>query len=231
MQTPGSGERRLLSIVHGRSAAPRAASACSTRREFLSPLRHPRAVAAATSDHPYVLPVNGHEHRVDYEPAESTTGLFGGNSNWRGPIWFPVNFLLIESLQKFHHYFGRRLPVECPTGSGQIMTLGEVAAELSQRLSRIFLRDADGPPAGHRRRTLLQTDPHWRDLVPFYEYFHGDTGCGRRREPPDRLDGARRETAAAGWPIVKYGHCRRPVGKTRTANQNCIVQRTTSSSV
>ena len=104
-------------------------------------------------DHPYVLQVDGTEHRVDYEPAESTTGLFGGNSNWRGPIWFPVNYLIIEALQKFHHYFGDDFKVECPTGSGRMMTLGEVAAELSRRLTRIFLRDADGPPAGLRRHS------------------------------------------------------------------------------
>jgi hypothetical protein len=118
------------------------------------------------------------EHRVDYEPAESSSGLFGGNSNWRGPIWFPVNFLLIESLQKFHHYLGDEFRVECPTGSGQFMNLREVADEISHRLSRIFLRGADGRRPVHGGAEKFQTDPHWRDLALFYEYFHGDNGAG-----------------------------------------------------
>ena len=123
--------------------------------------------------------MDGTEYRVDYEPAESRTGLFGGNSNWRGPVWFPVNYLLIESLQKFHHYYGDDFKVECPTGSGNMMTLWEVAAEISRRLTRIFLRDERRAAAGARRRhELFQTDPHWRDLVLFYEYFHGDNGAG-----------------------------------------------------
>jgi hypothetical protein len=129
-------------------------------------------------DNPYVLKVNGGEHRVDYEPAESSTGLFGGNSNWRGPIWFPVNFLIIESLQKFHHYLGNDFKVECPTGSGNMVTLWEVAAEISRRLSRIFLRDDDGRRPVHGGTEKFQTDPHWRDLLLFYEYFHGDNGAG-----------------------------------------------------
>jgi hypothetical protein len=122
--------------------------------------------------------VNGVEHRVDYEPAESSTGLFGGNSNWRGPIWFPVNYLLIESLQKFHHYLGESFTVEFPTGSGLELTLAQVAAELSRRLSRIFLRDERGGRPVFEGQPLFQVDPHWRDLVLFHEYFHGDTGRG-----------------------------------------------------
>jgi hypothetical protein len=137
-----------------------------------------RAVSRYHRDHPYVLSVDGHEHRVDYEPGESTTGLFGGNSNWRGPVWFPVNYLLIESLQKFHHYFGDDFTVECPTGSGRMLTLGEVAAELSRRLSRTFLRSDDGRRAVFGEVERFQRDPHWRDCVPFHEYFHGDTGRG-----------------------------------------------------
>jgi len=117
------------------------------------------------------------EYRVDYEPGESSTGLFGGNSNWRGPIWFPVNYLLIESLQKFHHYLGDDFKVECPTGSGQYMTLWEVAAEISRRLTRIFLRDEHGARPVHAA-SQYRDDPHWRDLVLFYEYFHGDDGTG-----------------------------------------------------
>jgi len=115
---------------------------------------------------------------VDYEPAESSTGLFGGNSNWRGPIWFPVNFLLIESLQKFHHFLGNDVRVEFPTGSGQMKTLWEVSTELSRRLARIFLRDHEGRRPVFGEAEKFQTDAHWRDYVPFHEYFHGDTGRG-----------------------------------------------------
>jgi hypothetical protein len=115
---------------------------------------------------------------VDYEPAESTTGLFGGNSNWRGPVWFPVNFLIIESLQKYHHYYGDDLKVECPTGSGRMLTLWEVATMISQRLCRVFLQGADGRRPVYGGTEMFQTDPHWRDLILFNEYFHGDNGAG-----------------------------------------------------
>ncbi|MGH7771285.1 MAG: MGH1-like glycoside hydrolase domain-containing protein [Candidatus Binatia bacterium] len=145
--------------------------------EFLSPYGI-RALSLVHRDHPYKLSVNGAEHRVDYEPAESSTGLFGGNSNWRGPIWFPVNFLLIESLQKFHFYLGDGYKVECPTGSGKMMTLWEVAGEISRRLMRIFLRGPDGRRAVFGGTEKFQNDPHWRDLIPFHEYFHGDNGAG-----------------------------------------------------
>jgi hypothetical protein len=118
------------------------------------------------------------EHRVDYEPAESSSGLFGGNSNWRGPIWFPINYLLIESLQKFHRFYGNGLKVECPTGSGKTADLWGVSAELSRRLTRIFVRDPDGWRPVYGGTEKFQTDPHWRDLVLFYEYFHGDNGAG-----------------------------------------------------
>jgi hypothetical protein len=176
MRTPGLGERRLLSVVTG-DRLQRVLRYLLDEREFLSP-HGVRALSRYHKDNPYVLPVNGRDYRVDYEPGESSTGLFGGNSNWRGPIWFPVNYLLVESLQKFHHYFGDALKVECPTGSGQLMTLDEVAGELSRRLSSIFLRDDRGerPVLGDVAR--FQQDPNWRDLVPFHEYFHGDTGRG-----------------------------------------------------
>jgi len=118
------------------------------------------------------------EYRVAYEPGESSTGLFGGNSNWRGPIWFPTNYLLIESLQKFHHYLGDDFRVECPTGSGRMMNLWEVAGELSRRMTGIFLRGADGARPVHGANPLFRDDPNWRDLVLFYEYFHGDDGSG-----------------------------------------------------
>jgi hypothetical protein len=122
--------------------------------------------------------MNGQQMSVAYRPAESDTGLFGGNSNWRGPIWFPVNYLIIESLQKFHHYYGDEFRVECPTGSGQLLSIGEVADELSRRLARIFLKDADGRRPVFNHHPLLSSDAHCRDYVLFYEYFHGDSGRG-----------------------------------------------------
>ena len=176
MKTPGRGERRLLSIVD-RDQLRRVLSWMLDEREFLSDYGI-RALSRYHKDHPYVLNVKGNEHRVSYEPAESSTGLFGGNSNWRGPVWFPVNFLIIESLQKYHHYLGDSYKVECPTGSGQMMTLWEVAEELSRRLSRIFLRDADGRRPVFGGMEKFQSDPHWRDLILFNEYFHGDNGAG-----------------------------------------------------
>jgi hypothetical protein len=124
------------------------------------------------------MTVEGAEYRVDYEPAESATGIFGGNSNWRGPIWFPVNFLLIEALQKYHHFFGDGLKVELPTGSGRRLTLWEVAAELSRRLTHLFLRDENGRRPVFGGAEKFQQDPHWRDCLLFYEYFHGDNGAG-----------------------------------------------------
>ncbi len=149
-------------------------------REFLSPYGI-RALSRFHKDNPYTLHVNGTEFRVDYEPAESSNGVFGGNSNWRGPIWFPVNYLLVESLQKFHHYFGDEFKVECPTGSGVMMNLWEAAAEISRRLLSIFLADADGRrPVYNNSQSMekFQTDLHWRDLLLFHEYFHGDSGAG-----------------------------------------------------
>lgn len=125
-----------------------------------------------------ILYANGTEFRVDYESAESTSGLFGGNSNWRGPIWLPVNFLLIKSLQKFHHYLGDELKVECPSDSDQWMNLWEVATELSQRLTQIFLKNKSGYRPVYGEATPFQRDPHWRDLILFYEYFQGDNGAG-----------------------------------------------------
>jgi hypothetical protein len=176
MRTMGTGERRLLSIVD-RDQLRRVLQFMLDENEFLSPFGI-RAVSRYHKANPYTLQVNGTEHRVDYEPAESSNGLFGGNSNWRGPIWFQLNYLLIESLQKFHHYLGADFKVECPTGSGQMMNLWEVAAELSRRLSRIFLLDEKGRRPVFGATEQFQTDPRWRELVPFHEYFHGDTGMG-----------------------------------------------------
>ena len=176
MRTTGKGERRLLSMAN-QEQLRRILGYMLDEGEFLSPYGI-RALSRFHHESPYTLCVNGTEHRVDYQPGESSTGLFGGNSNWRGPIWFPVNFLLVESLQKFHHYYGDTFTIEFPTGSGRTMTLWEVAAEVSRRLISIFTRDADGrrPVFGNLRK--FQSDPHWRDLVPFHEYFHGDSGAG-----------------------------------------------------
>jgi hypothetical protein len=176
MNVPGEGQRRLMSIVNGEQLR-RVLRLMLDESEFLSPYGV-RALSRFHKDHPFVMPVDHTEYRVDYEPAESATGLFGGNSNWRGPVWFPVNYLIIESLQKFHHYFGCDYKVECPTGSGNLLTLWEVAAEISRRLTRTFLRDSDGKRPVHGGNPCYQTDPHWSDLVLFYEYFNGDDGAG-----------------------------------------------------
>jgi hypothetical protein len=176
MRTPGHKERRLLSIVDA-DKLRHALRYMLDENEFLSPYGI-RALSQYHRDNPYILHVNGNEHRVDYQPAESKTSLFGGNSNWRGPIWFPLNFLLVESLQKFDRYYGKDFLVEFPTGSGRMLTLAEVAGEISRRLNGIFLRDTSGrrPVAGSLEP--FQSDPHWKDLVLFHEYFHGDTGSG-----------------------------------------------------
>ena len=176
MRTPGESGRRLFAIVEPEKLR-RVLSRLLDEREFLSPYGI-RALSAVHRAEPYMLDVEGQTYRVAYEPAESSSGLFGGNSNWRGPIWFPVNYLLIEALQKFHHYVGDSFRVECPTGSGKMLNLAEVAAELSRRLSSIFLRDERGRRPVFGREEKLQRDPHFRDYVPFHEYFHGDDGSG-----------------------------------------------------
>jgi len=176
MRTRGKGERRLLSIVGG-DQLRRVLQMMLDENEFLSPYGI-RALSRYHKESPYTLAVNGMDYRVSYEPAESSTGLFGGNSNWRGPIWFPVNFLLIESLQKFHHYLGDNFKVEFPARSGQMLTLWEVSAELSRRLSQIFLRDETGERPVYRGIQKFQSDPNWNDLILFHEYFHGDSGRG-----------------------------------------------------
>jgi hypothetical protein len=176
MTAAGRGQRRLLSIMNP-AQLRRVLHVMLDENEFLSSYGI-RALSRVHRDQPYSLWVGGNEYRVKYEPAESSTGVFGGNSNWRGPIWFPVNHLIIESLQKFHHYLGDEFKVECPTGSGQMMTLWEVAAEISLRLIRIFQTGPDGSRPVHGRDTLFATDPEWRKLVLFYEYFHGDDGSG-----------------------------------------------------
>jgi hypothetical protein len=171
-----TGVRRLLTLAN-RTRLGRILRYMLDEAEFLSAFGI-RALSRYHHEHPYVLRVGTAEYRVAYEPAESSTGLFGGNSNWRGPIWFPVNYLLIESLQKYHYFFGDGFKVEFPTGSGSRLTLWEVAAELSRRLARPFLRGADGRRPVYGGAEKFQTDPHWRDHILFYEYFHGDNGAG-----------------------------------------------------
>ena len=175
-RTSKHGVRRLLSLV-SRERLVRVLKYMLDEDEFLSP-HGVRALSKFHREHPFVLQLDNHQHSVDYEPAESTAGLFGGNSNWRGPVWFPMNFLLIEALQRFHWYFGDELKVEFPTRSGQMKTLWEVAGEISRRLTRIFLRGADGRRPVYGGIEKFQQDPHWRDLILFHEYFHGDNGTG-----------------------------------------------------
>jgi hypothetical protein len=167
---------RLLSIP-SRKRLERVLRYMLDESEFLSPYGI-RAVSRVHKDQPYVFRVNGDEHWVDYVPGESNTGLFGGNSNWRGPIWFPVNFLLVEALERYHHFYGESFKVECPTGSARLLNLQEVAREIASRLARIFLPDDRGRRPCHGADPRFATDPHWRDLLLFHEYFHGDTGRG-----------------------------------------------------
>jgi hypothetical protein len=176
MKVKGQKERRLLAIVNGDQLRS-ILRYLLDENEFFSPYGI-RALSRVHKDHPFILEAGGNQYRVDYEPGESTTGLFGGNSNWRGPVWFPVNYLLIEALQKFHYYYGSDFKVECPTGSGKYLTLWEVAAELSRRLTRLFLPDEHGNRPAHGGAQQYRNDPNWKDLVLFYEYFHGDTGAG-----------------------------------------------------
>jgi hypothetical protein len=145
--------------------------------EFLSPYGI-RSLSRVHLEHPFVCPVVGTDAHVSYVPGDADTSMFGGNSNWRGPVWFPVNFLLIEALERYHHFYGNTLRVECPTGSGRFLNLLEVAQELQRRLAKIFLADGDGRRPCHGADRRFAEDPHWRDLVLFNEYFHGDTGQG-----------------------------------------------------
>jgi hypothetical protein len=175
-QEPGVGERRLLALVRGHRMK-RLLKRMLDPEEFLSD-HGIRSISRYHVEHPYMLRANGREYAVRYEPGESSTGLFGGNSNWRGPIWFPINFLLIEALQRFHHYYGDDFLVECPTGSGTKRTLWEISQDLSSRLTHIFLRGQDGCRPIYGLNQTWQTNPHWRDYIEFHEYFHGDTGAG-----------------------------------------------------
>jgi hypothetical protein len=146
-------------------------------KEFLSPYGI-RALSRFHAEQPYVFRVGDQEYRVGYLPGESDTGMFGGNSNWRGPIWMPVNGLIIRALMQYYAYYGDAFTIECPTGSGRQMTLYQVAEEIARRLASIFLRDGNGRRPVHGETRKFQDDPHWRDLILFYEYFHGDNGAG-----------------------------------------------------
>ena len=167
---------RLLSIVDDQRLR-RLLSAMLDPEEFLSD-HGLRALSRYHQAHPLQVSVDGVSATLDYEPAEATSGLFGGNSNWRGPVWMPINYLLVEVLRVYHRFLGSGFRVECPTGSGRMLTLAEVADELSARLTGLFLRDTDGRRAVFGDNRLFQNDPAWRDLIPFHEYFHGDTGAG-----------------------------------------------------
>jgi hypothetical protein len=168
--------RRLLAIP-SRERLERVLRYVFDENEFLSPFGI-RSVSRVHQDKPCVFQFGGKEYRVDYEPGESSTGLFGGNSNWRGPIWFPLNYLFIEALERYHHFYGDSFVLEFPTGSGRKLNLQQIAGELSQRLSRIFLPDSQGQRPCNGGDLRYAEDPHWRDLVLFYEYFHGETGQG-----------------------------------------------------
>ena len=176
MKAQGAGQRRLLSIVT-RERLQKMLKSLFDEAEFFSP-HGIRALSRYHRDHPYSLEIDGADYSIDYEPAESRTGLFGGNSNWRGPVWFPLNYLIVEALQRYHYYYGSALKIECPTGSGNDVDLWDAASELSRRLISIFTRDAQGRRAVYGGTERFQTDPHWRDHLLFFEYFQGDDGAG-----------------------------------------------------
>ena len=171
----GSG-RRLLAIP-SRERLTRVLRYVLDESEFLSPYGV-RALSRVHKDRPYVLHAQGREYRVEYVPGASSSGLFGGNSNWRGPVWFPLNYLLVESLQRYHYFYGDDLKVECPTGSGRWLTLDGVALELARRLSSIFVPGEGGRRPCHGDDARYASDPHWKNLLLFHEYFHGDKGSG-----------------------------------------------------
>jgi hypothetical protein len=172
----GVAERGIIALVD-ESRLRRILSRMLDENEFLSPYGI-RALSRYHAEHPYVFSAQGQEYRVNYLPAESDTGMFGGNSNWRGPIWMPVNVLLIRALLQYYLYYGDNFKIECPTGSGNSMNLFEVAREIADRLTRIFLRDAAGRRPVFGGAEKFQSDPYWRDHLLFYEYFHGDNGAG-----------------------------------------------------
>ncbi|HZR59273.1 MAG TPA: glucosidase [Terriglobales bacterium] len=173
---PGYANRRLLAIVN-ENKLRRILARMLDENEFFSP-HGIRSVSLFHKDKPYILNLDGAQYAVQYSPAESENRMFGGNSNWRGPVWFPLNFMILRALHQFYLYYGDKFRVECPTGSGRLLTLYEVAAELGQRLNKIFLRDDKGRRPVYGGTEIFQTEPLWRDLILFYEYFHGDNGAG-----------------------------------------------------
>jgi hypothetical protein len=174
--TDAAGGLRLLAIP-SKERLERILAYLLDEKEFLSPYGI-RSLSKIHEEQPFVFNVGGEEHRVSYIPGESDSWMFGGNSNWRGPIWFPVNFLLIESLERYHQFYGDTFKVECPTGSGVMMNLEEVALELMKRHIKLFEPDAKGHRPCHGQDERFRSDPHWKDLILFYEYFHGETGQG-----------------------------------------------------
>jgi hypothetical protein len=173
---PGTKGRRLFAVLD-ETKLRRVLARLLDEDRFFSPYGI-RSLSRHHLEHPFIFHVHGEEYRVQYLPAESNTGMFGGNSNWRGPIWMPVNALIIRALLHFHLYYGDDFKVECPTGSGKLMTLFEISREIARRLAAIFMRDREGRRPVYGGSQKFQTDPHWRDLVLFYEYFHGDNGAG-----------------------------------------------------
>jgi hypothetical protein len=170
------GDHRLLAIPSS-ARLRRMLGYMLDEREFLSPYGL-RSVSRVHEARPFVLRYDDGEHRLDYAPGEATTDLFGGNSNWRGPIWLPLNYLIVEALERYYYFYGDAFTIECPTGSGRQMTLRQVAREISRRLASIFLRDESGRRPCHGGDERYAQDPHWRDLSLFYEYFHAETGRG-----------------------------------------------------
>jgi hypothetical protein len=174
--TSGKSGRRLLAVP-SKERLLRVLRYVLDETEFLSP-HGVRSLSKVHREHPFVLQLDGQEHRIGYVPGDSDSWLFGGNSNWRGPVWFPINYLLVEALERYHHFYGDALQVECPTGSGRWMTLDVVAGELSSRLSRLFIPDARGQRPCHGPDARYAKDPNFKDLVLFSEYFNGDDGRG-----------------------------------------------------
>jgi hypothetical protein len=172
----GYKERRLLSVVN-KEKLQRILKYMLDENEFLGP-HGIRSLSRYHQDHPYTFQLGNQEFKVQYLPAESDTGMFGGNSNWRGPVWMPVNVLLLRGLLNLYQFYGDDFKVECPTGSGQYMNLFEVMQEIARRLKSTFLRDQNGDRPVYGGSKKFQTDPYWRDYILFYEYFHGDNGAG-----------------------------------------------------
>jgi hypothetical protein len=172
----GVAERGIMALVNP-DRLRRILTRMLDENEFLSPYGI-RSLSKFHERNPYLFHVGGQEYRVDYLPAESNTGMFGGNSNWRGPIWMPVNVMILRALLNFYLYYGDNFKIECPTGSGKMMNLFEVSKDIADRLSRIFLRDERGRRPVNGGTEKFQSDPHWRDHLLFYEYFHGDNGAG-----------------------------------------------------